>query len=301
MQTPQTKFIANELRNHAIPRLSAIALTVFSIGFAGIANAEGDSPWLPIPGQFSVSIGQSEQSGKSAYIGKMNLPISAITGGAATRYKRSTTGLRLDYGISDSLAFDASFNYSSVKVGAADRDSGIGDTTLGLNYRLLDEYERPGLPTLTLRGAAIVKGSYDGARLASIGKDANGFEFAAVIGKQFGESFSVWGELGIQKRSASIPNATFFEVGARLRLAPGLSANIGYTDKKYGGSLDIGGAGFSPARFQQVREERSSFKLGASYAIAGNQTVALNFGKLVSGRNTVKDDSNLGVSYTIGF
>lgn len=284
-----------------IAGLSAIVLTTLSIGFTGRANAEGGSPWLPIPGQFSLSIGDSEQSGKSAYIGKTNLPISAITGGGATKYKRTTTGLRLDYGISDALSFDAGLNYSSVKVGAADSDSGIGDTTLGLNYRLLDEFERPGFPTLTFRGAAILKGNYDGARLASIGKDANGFEFAALIGKQIGDSFSVWGELGIQNRSASIPRATFFEVGARLRLVPGLSASIGYTDKKYGGSLDIGGPGFSPAKFQQVREERSTVKFGAAYAIAGNQTIALNFAKLVSGRNTVKDDSNLGISYTIGF
>ena len=301
MHTLQIHDNASGRINRATPRLFAFVLTIFSIGFAGLANAEGGSPWLPIPGQVSLSIGQSEQSGKSAYIGKTNLPISAITGGAASKYKRSTTGLRLDYGFSDALSFDASLNYSAVKVGAADKDSGLGDTTLGLNYRVLDEFERPGLPTVTLRGAVIVKGNYDGARLASIGKDANGFEFAALVGKQFGESFSVWGELGIQNRNASVPNATFFEIGARVRLAPGLSANIGYTDKKYGGSLDIGGPGFSPARFQQVSEERSTFKLGASYAIAGNQTVALNFAKLVRGRNTVKDDSNLGISYTIGF
>jgi hypothetical protein len=98
-----------------------------------------------------------------------------------------------------------------------------------------------------------------------------------------------------------VPNATFLEAGARYRFAPGWSASVGYSDKKYGGSLDIGGPGFSPDRFQQVRAERSVAKLGLGYGFAGNQGVALNLAKALSGRNTVKDDQIVGVSYTFAF
>jgi hypothetical protein len=280
----------------------AIAALVASAAMASqVAHAEGGSPWLPIPGQVSLSVFDVEQSGDQAYIGSTKLPISGITGGGAKNYKRGTFGLRVDYGISDSLALDASLAYTSVKVGGADSSSGLGDTTVGLRWRVMDEYEQPSRPTLTLRAGAIIKGNYDGARLAAIGKGANGLEFSAILGKQLGKAFSVWGELGVQKRDSSVPTGTFVEIGTRWRFAPKWNASLAYSDKKFGGNLDIGGAGFSPARFQQVREERSVIKLGVGYAIGNNQSLGINFAKLVNGRNTVKDDSILGIGYTYSF
>ena len=281
-----------QFRNLFVSALAALPL---------LALAESNSPWLPIPGQLSLGLNHTEQSGKDAYIGSMQLPLSAITGGGASKYKRSTSSLRVDYGLSDSLALDASIGYAKVKVGAADNDSGGTDSTLGLRWRVLDEYENPALPTLTLRGAAIFKGSYDGARLASVGKDANGFEAAVVLGKQIIPALALWAEVGIQNRSDNVPNATFYEIGARFRFAPTWNASLGYSSKKFGGNLDIGGPGFSPARFQQVREERGVVKLGIGYAFAGNQGLALNLAKTTSGRNTVKDDQAVGLSYTIAF
>ena len=281
-----------QLRTLFVSTLAALPL---------LALAEGDSPWLPIPGQYSLGLNHTEQSGKDAYIGDMRLPLSAITGGAASKYKRATTTLRLDYGLSDSLAFDAAIGYAKVKVGAADSDSGMTDSTLGLRWRVLDEYENPALPTLTLRGAAILKGNYDGARLASVGKGANGFEAAVVLGKQIIPALALWAEVGAQKRSDNVPGAIFYELGARFRFAPMWSASLGYGDKKFRGDLDIGGAGFSPARFQEVREERGVVKLGIGYAFAGNQGLALNLAKTTSGRNTVKDDQVIGLSYAIAF
>ena len=265
------------------------------------ALAESTSPWLPIPGQFSLGLNHTEQSGDSAYIGGMKLPLSAITGGAASKYKRATTQVRFGYGISDSLAIDATLGYSKVRVGAADNDKGVTDSVLGLSWRALDEYERPGLPTVTLRGAGLFKGDYDGGRLAAIGNDQNGFELSVLVGKEVIRGLALWAELGVQDRSGGVPNAKFIEIGARYRFAPGWSANIGYSDKKYGGDLDIGGPGFSPARFQEVRAERGVAKLGVGYAFAGNQGVALNLAKTQSGRNTVKDEQIVGLSYTFAF
>ena len=275
-----------------ISTLAALPLAAF---------AESDSPWLPIPGQVSLSVNHTEQSGDNAYIGNTLLPLSAITGGGASKYKRSTTSLRVDYGLSDAVSLDATLGYGKVKVGVADNDSSQTDSTLGLRWRVLDEFENPALPTLTLRGAAIIKGSYKGARLASLGKGANGFEAAVVLGKQLTPAFAVWGEVGAQKRADAVPGAIFVELGARYRFAPKWSASLGYSDKKFRGDLDIGGAGFSPARFQQVREERGVVKLGVGFAVAGNQGIALNLAKTTSGRNTVKDDQVVGLSYTYAF
>ena len=281
-----------QLRNFFVATFAALPL---------LALAESNSPWLPIPGQFSLGLNHTEQSGNDAYIGGTLLPLSAITGGAASKYKRASTTLRLDYGLSDSLALDAAIGYAKVKVGAADSDSGMTDSTLGVRWRVLDEYEDPALPTLTLRGAAILKGNYDGARLASVGKGANGFEAAVVLGKQILPALALWAEIGVQQRSDSVPSATFYEISARFRFAPMWSASLGYSDKKFGGDLDIGGAGFSPARFQEVREERGVVKLGIGYAFARNQGLAINLAKTTRGRNTVKDDQVIGLSYAIAF
>ena len=134
-----------------------------------------------------------------------------------------------------------------------------------------------------------------------MGKGASGFEAAVVLGKQLTPAFALWAEVGVQNRSSNVPNATFIDLGARWRFAPKFSASLGYGSKKFGGNLDIGGSGFSPARFQQVREERGVVKLGLGYAIAGNQSLALNLAKTTSGRNTVKDDQAVGLSYTYAF
>jgi hypothetical protein len=265
------------------------------------ALAEGAAPWLPIPGEFSLGVNHTEQSGDTAYIGTMELPLSAITGGAASKYKRSTTQVRFGYGLSDSVAIDATVGYGKVRVGAADKDKGVTDSTVGVSWRVLDEFESPGLPTVTLRGAGIFKGDYDGAKLAAIGNDQNGIELSVLVGKQVIPALALWAELGVQNRSGGVPNATVIELGARYRFAPQWHATVGYSNKKYGGNLDIGGAGFSPDRFQQVRAERGVAKLGVGYGFAGNQGVALNLAKAVSGRNTVKDDQIVGLSYTFAF
>jgi hypothetical protein len=266
------------------------------------AHAENDSPWLPIPQQFSLTASVVDQSAKDAYIGSTKLPIATITGGAASKFTRTTTSLRVDYGFSDALALDATLSYARVKAGAADSDSGLADTVLGLRWRVLDEYESPGRPTLTLRAAAILKGDYEGARLAAIGNNENGIEVAAILGKQLTPAWALWGSVGVQDRSGGVPNATIYELGARWRFAKGWNTTLAYSGKEYGGNLDIGGPGFSPDRFQQVRAERQLVKLGVGYALAANHGVNLSLQSFVGdGRNTPRDNRIVGLTYTVGF
>lgn len=280
------------------------ARTLLSIALLAaplLAAAEGNSPWLPIPSQASVTVNYVSQKADDAYIGDKKMSIKDITGGGASSFDRTATSIRFDYGISDAVAFDAATSQGKVSAGNADSDNARTDSVLGLRWRVLDEYEQPNAPTVTLRGAVIIKGNYDGARLAALGKNANGTEASIIVGKQLTSAFSAYGELGVQNYSDIVPNATFYELGARVRVAPQWNIGLAYANKRFGGDLDIGGAGFSPARFQQVREERSLVKLGVGFAFAANQGIALNYAKVTEGRNTVKDDSILGISYTYGF
>jgi hypothetical protein len=278
---------------------AAVAAALLSLGTH--AFAEGDSPWLPIPGQLSLGIGHTQQSGKNAYIGATKVPIVAVTGGGATAYKRSTTQVRLGYGLSDALALDATVGYGQTRVGAADAANGTTDSVLGVQWRVLDEFERIGLPSVALRGAAILKGSGDGARLGAISNAENGVELSLQVGKQITPGIAVWADLGVQKRSGDIPTATFASINTRFRFAEAWSVTAAYAQKNYGGDLDIGGPGFSPARFQEVRAERGLAKLSVAYSLLGNQSLSLNLASVVRGRNTVKDDAIVGAAYSYGF
>jgi hypothetical protein len=280
--------------------LTTLALAA-SLVTPTLALAQSNSPWLPIPGSGSVGINYVNQTADSAYIGDKQLPVSGITGGAAKEYKRQSYGLKLVYGIADAVSVDANLGRGKVRVGAADNSSGVTDSTIGVNWRVLDEYESRSLPTLTLRLALIGNGSYDGARLAALGKDSSGYELGATLGRQIGNAFRVWGGLGLEKRSNGVPDATVIDLNAAYSVIPNLSLSVGYTNKKFDGNLDIGGPGFSPAAFQRVKEQRETARFGASYAIAGNQTIALNLGKVIGGRNTVKDGSIVGLGYSYGF
>lgn len=279
----------------------AASFGLLTAGIPMLALAQSNSPWLPIPGSGSIGLSYANQRADTAYIGDKNLPISGITGGGAKSYNRTAYGLSAGYGLTDSVSLDASIGEGSVKVGAADKSSGQTDTVLGANWRVLDEYASRGLPTVTLRAAAIISGSSDGGRLGALGKSASGYGLSVLVGKQLGAAFRVWGGLGLEDRNKGVPNAVFVDLNGAYSVTPQLALSVGYTSKKFGGNLDIGGPGFSPALFQNVREERETARLGVTYAIAGNQSVALNLGKVVSGRNTVKDDLIVGLGYSYGF
>ncbi len=266
-----------------------------------LSLAQSNSPWLPIPGSGSIGLSYANQRADTAFIGDKNLPISGITNGGAKRYSRTAYGLSAGYGLTDAVSLDASIGEGSVKVGAADKSSGQTDTVLGANWRVLDEYESRGLPTVTLRAVAIISGNSDGGRLGALGKSANGYGLSVLVGKQLGSAFRVWGGLGLEDRSKGVPNAVFIDLNGAYSVTPQIALSVGYTSKKFGGKLDIGGPGFSPALFQNVREERETARMGVSYAIAGNQSISLNLGKVISGRNTVKDNLVAGLGYSYGF
>jgi hypothetical protein len=280
---------------------SASAL-VFGIAIIpAVSQAQSVSPWLPIPGSGTVSLGYVDQSADSAYIGDQKLPVSGITNGGASKYKRSTFGVNFNYGLSDSLSIDGTVARGNVKVGSTDNSSGLVDTIIGLNWRVLDEYETRKAPTITLRLTAIINGNYDGAKLAALGKDASGIGLSAVIGRQFTSSLRAWGGIGYENRNNGVPDAFSADVNIGYRVIPKLDLTAGYASKQYDGKLDIGGTGFTPAAFQQVKEQRQVAKLGASFAIASNQTIGLGFARVVGGRNTVKDDRIVSVNYSFGF
>ena len=60
------------------------SLALLLVAVAPLASQAQTSPWLPIPGQASLSLGYSKQSANTAYIGDANIAVKDITGGGAS-------------------------------------------------------------------------------------------------------------------------------------------------------------------------------------------------------------------------
>lgn len=276
-------------------------ITPIILALPTLAMAENTSPWLPIPGEIALTFNYTQQQGDEAYIGSDKLSASDITGGAADSFDRDDSTIILNYGISDNLALDALIGYGVVEAGRADKDSGFSDSTIGLSWRILDEFATDkDIPTITLHSSLIIKGSYDGTRLAALGKDENGFQVSALAGKQLTDQWAVAAEIGYEHRDGDVPKATFFQISGTFSPTHQLGLSLAYSNKTYGGNLDIGGPGFTPERFQEVNEIRDTVKFNLGYALADNHGIALTLASVVDGKNTVSDDI-IGLTYTAAF
>lgn len=262
------------------------------VAFSTLAHAE-NAVWLPAPGSGTLALSYVSQSADRFYIGPslMALPFGTI--------KQKTTTLSGQYSIIDGIAVDAQLPFARRSSGLGS-DSGTGDARLGVTWRFVDEFERRNTPTVAVRVGAIFAGDYETQRPDSIGDGASGYEVSLLVGKYITQSFAIRGELGIRDRSKGVPNDTFVSVGADYRITPSLVASVGYLNSRKSGGLDIGGPGFTPARFQQVAEKRGVVSAGIGYAVTPRVAVSLNFAKVTNGRNTSKSDIfGLGVSFDL--
>jgi hypothetical protein len=272
----------------------SLSLLTGAIVLAAASTAHAQNAvWLPAPGSGSVSLSYISQDADQFYIGsnQTSLPFGSI--------KIDTTTLGANYGLTDALALDAKLPFAKRTSGLGD-DSGLGDARLGITWRALDEFSTAGAPTVSLRLGGIFAGDYEVQRPDSIGDGASGYEASVLVGKYFSRAFALRGELGVRVRNEDVPNETFFTLGADVRVAPGLTLSAAYTATRSSGSLDIGGPGFDPSKFQQVKEERDLASVGLSYAVARNVSLSGNIGRVTSGRNTSKADV-YGLSVNIDF
>jgi hypothetical protein len=268
---------------------SAIAIAAMGMSFTTTANAQ-NSVWLPAPGSGNVSLSYVEQEADRFYIGEseMSLPFGTI--------KNKTFTLGAQFGLTDALALDAKLP-SARRTSGLGKDSGIGDARLGITYRFVDEFETRGAPSVGLRLGAIIKGNYETQRPDSIGDGTSGVEASILIGKKLGP-VGLSAELGVRDRNKGVPNETFFNVSANFAIGGGFAANVGFSDTRSSGNLDIGGPGFDPSKFQQVKEERQIVSAGVSYAVTRGISLSGNVGRVIDGRNTQKADIyGVGVAF----
>ncbi len=265
--------------------LAMAALSAFAIIFVG-ANANAQTPWLPSPGSSDLTISLANQKSDDFKPGNASVKLPATL-------KQTNFGLSYNYGVSDALAIDATVGYAKSSfiqvLGLAPNGglSGVTDSRLGLRYRLLDDTGADPL-SVTLGAAAIIKGSYDTGALPAIGDGANALEVSISVGKIFNSTFSAYGTLGYRDRKAPVPNENFIKLGANVNFTPMLFAGVNYEKVDAKDGLDIGGPGFSPARFPEVQEDYTLTSVTLGFRINKSLTAALQFGDKKGQRNTAE-------------
>lgn len=250
------------------------------------------SPWLPIPGSTQLSVGIVNQAGDEFYLGteKVTLP---------DKIKQNTYSIGAHHGLTDQLAIDAQLNYARISFGTLS-ESAIGDSSIGIKWRVFDEFESSGTPTLTLRAAANIAGNYEVGKIDAIGDGASGIELAALAGKYLLPNFTIAGELGYRYRNHDVPADIWVGADVGYSMASFVSLSAGFTATRSQGDLDIAGPGFTPARFPELREDRDLVKIGAAFSISPRVSLNVNYAQVISGRNTTKADI-WGISVATSF
>ncbi len=268
-----------------------VTSAVLCIAFPMIAAADG-SPWLPVPGSTQIFAGFTHQSGDEFYLGTEEMPLGDTL-------EQDTYSIGVQYGLADALSIDAQLNYAKIDFGA-ESESALGDSSIGISWRVLDEFDSTTKPTVTLRAAGLIAGDYEVGKIDAIGDGASGIELSVLAGKYLTPEFTVSGELGYRYRSDDVPDDIWVSANLGYSLASFVSVSAGYTATRSRGDLDIGGPGFSPPRFPEVQEDRDLIKVGAAFSVAANTSLNLNYGTVVSGRNTTKADV-WGISVVTSF
>ncbi len=252
------------------------------------APALAVSPWLPTVGGHELGVSYINQSADRFYVGKdeMNLP---------TDLKLRSFQLSYAYGLSERWALDVLVGYADsdflVDPGLAPRGglNGITDTRIGLRWLAFEQDEdRPF--TLTLAGAVLIKGDYDTGAITAIGDGANGIELSVITGRSFDSGFVWQSELGYRLRDDEVANEWFFNRTLSYVFSDALSGRLGWNSVDSRGNLDIGGPGFSPARFPALEEDYHLGLVGVSIAPNEHWSLGFDYGRKFDGRNTARSD-----------
>ena len=272
-------------------RRSFIATLTCLVGLPSpLAIAQG-SAWLPEPQTGYVSLSYVHQTADRFYRGTAKRPTPAD----GEDLSQGTAWLSVDYALADSWAVDlqAGWAKSDFTTGPGiptpeKSFDGFTDVTIGVTWRIVDEAVSD-LPSIAVRGAAIVAGDYDTGYINSLGDGGDGFEVSAIFAKFLNDRFSLSAEIGYQDRNAGIPSIVFANLSGLLLISENLTLGLDYGAVNATAGLDIGEPGFSPNRFPELEEDSETLTARLYYSF-GNIGANLFYGKVIDGRNTAASD-----------
>lgn len=274
------------------------ALALLAAAQAAQAN---NNPWLPEPGAINGSVSYVYQTTDRFFMGNQLVKLPADL-------SQHTVNFYGEYGLSDSLALDASLGYSSTEFIGTPADGpspygasldGLTDTNLGTRWRVLDELIDAPL-TVTLRAGGIIRGDYQVGALNAIGDGASGGEFSALIGRFFENGISLSSQIGYRTLEGQVPDNFFASLKGNYSINAKTSIGVNYQVQESLSGIDIGAPGFTFARFPGVKEDYQIVGGNLSYQLTPATSVTVVYAKVVDGRNTSYHDLagiNLGFSF----
>ncbi len=270
--------------------LQPILLATAALGL-GLNCAHAASPFLPATGAFVLTPSLSYQSFDefSPGGGKAQLPQNII---------RRSTRVQLDYGLSDTIAFDASIGYVKA-TSFAGSESALADTYLGARYRFASE------ATDSYAGATrlgiTLPGNYDTGQLHSPGDDAFGADLSVGFSKHLISIFRGGASAGYYYNSKDVPDSYMLKLETVASLTKALKLDFSWKYFAGRNGLDIGGPGFTGLNdLPKVQEKGQVLELGLAYADEGGRYYRVFASQLVRGRN-VGEERTYGASVSFTF
>jgi hypothetical protein len=248
-------------------------------------HAASNSPWTPAAGSADVTFSFASQTADRFFVGNQEMMLP-------TDLELDSTDLTLAYGISDTLALDVQIGYASsdflTDPGLAPQGglSGLRDSRIGLRYNLIGSEQD--LPTVTIGLAALIAGSYDTGAITAIGDGETGVEAQILVGHAFESGLALSAGFAHRSFSNDVPSNNVFDLGVGYAFTDVFSAGLFYQDVSADGNLDVGGPGFSPARFPELDEEYSLYGGSLSVALGDAWSIGLDVGRKNDGKNTAK-------------
>ncbi len=259
-----------------------------AVALAASASAHAVSPWLPTAGGHELSFSYIDQTADRFYVAENEMSLPADL-------ELRTFEVNYAYGLSDRLAIDIRAGYAEsdfvVDPGLAPEGGldGFTDARIGVRWLAFDQFEdRPF--TLALAGAVLIAGDYDTGAISAIGDGEGGGELSVITGRSFDSGFVWQSEIGYRFRSGEVPNEWYFNRTLSYGFNDRFTGRVSWNSVDSRGDLDIGGPGFSPARFPELEEDYDLWLVGFSFAPSDTWSLGLDYGRKFDGRNTAKSD-----------
>jgi hypothetical protein len=239
------------------------------------AAGQAASPWLPGTGSGKMTFSYVNESFQDFWAGRNRERLP-------TNLRQNTVWGNLEWGLSDNLALDLAAGFTKATFGENSLD-GLTDSSIGLRYKALQQDRW----VLTFRGAANLHGSYrltDQGPYAP-GDRAHGVEGSTLVGMLFGHGVFAFGESGLRYRQKPVPNDFFASAGVGHSVR-GFTYGTSYGRVQSLSGLDIGGPGFSPSRFRELKEIVNILDSHAGYTTSRGHYFGFSYARSLAGRNT---------------
>ncbi len=260
------------------------------------AFANEISPYTPVDGGGEIEVSWTRQTADSFNPGSARAPLPVDL-------NQTSIAINASFGLTDKLALDFRTGYAksefTVDPVLAPRGGldGLTDIMIGARYKFIDEVDG-GPFTATLGIAAIIDGGYQTGAITAVGDGSSGGQVALAFGKQLG-AFSYSSSIGYRIRGDNVPDEIFGGTRLSLALANRFSifGGLSFSDSTSG--IDIGGPGFSPARFPEVEEDYKLWNIGGAASFTDSLSLNVSYGQKFDGRNTARSNFfRVGLGYS---